>query len=125
MSETIERATSPKALQAFREMCWEYADTLSIDLRTQSLSQELAELPGKYAPPGGCILIAMVSGKPTGCVAIRQLSDGICEMKRLYVRPDYRGTGLGRRLVERVIHEARALGHTIVRLDTLPRENHR
>ena len=120
MDPVIQRAANPDALQAVRDLCREYADALGVDLETQNLSQELAELPGQYAPPSGCLLLATAHGQPAGCVAFKYLSDGICEMKRLYVRPQYRRTGLGRALAERLIHEARLLGYTRMRLDTLP-----
>lgn len=119
MSEVIQQATHPDELQAVREMCLEYAEAIGVDLETQNLTQELADLPGKYAPPTGSLLLAVVDGQFAGCVALRKLSDGVCEMKRLYVRPQYRKIGLGRRLVERVIQEARQIGYSVVRLDTL------
>jgi putative acetyltransferase len=118
--ETIQQAAGSADLETFRSMCREYAEALGVDLEAQNLTQELAGLPGKYAPPTGALLLAMVDGEYAGCVALKKLSEGICEMKRLYVRPQYRKSGLGRRLVERLIQEARALGYSILRLDTLP-----
>lgn len=120
MSLVIQHATSPDGFQAVRELCREYADALGVDLETQNLSQELAQLPGPYAPPSGCLLLATAQSEPAGCVAFKSLSDGICEMKRLYVRPPYRRTGAGRALAERLIQEARLHGYTTMRLDTLP-----
>src|SRR2546423_373924 len=120
MNSAIQRATQSQEFQAIRELCREYADALGVDLETQNLSVELAQLPGNYAPPSGCLLLAMAQGRPAGCVAGECLADGICEMKRLYVRPEYRRTGLGRALVERPIEEARLLGYATMRLDTLP-----
>ena len=120
MNPTILHATDAQGFQAVRELCREYADALGVDLETQNLSHELAHLPGHYAPPSGCLLLATVLGQPAGCVALKRLSDGICEMKRLYVRPQYRRTGLGRALVERAIQEARLLGYISMRLDSLP-----
>lgn len=98
----------------------EYASSLGIDLSFQNFDRELAELPGEYAPPNGCILIARKESEIVGCVAMRRISDEICEMKRLYVRPRFRGGGLGNRLAESVIREAKGRGYQKMRLDTLP-----
>jgi GNAT superfamily N-acetyltransferase len=120
MNLTIGPASSPGELQAVRQLCRQYADALGVDLETQDLSRELAELPGHYAPPLGCQLLAVVDGQPAGCVALKQLAEGICELKRLYVRPEHRSSGLGRSLIERLIQETRGLGYRIMRLDTIP-----
>jgi putative acetyltransferase len=117
---TIGIVTSAEEMEPVRVLFREYADSLDFDLCFQNFEQELADLPGPYAPPSGCLLLATVEGKPAGCVASKRLADGVCEMKRLSVRGRYRGTGLGRTLAERIIHEARNLGYRVMRLDTIP-----
>jgi len=99
-----------------------YAGALDVDLAYQDFAAELAALPGKYAPPKGALLLARkADGAAAGCVALRPLAeDGICEMKRLYIAPEGRGAGLGRRLVEAIVAEARRIGYREMRLDTLP-----
>ena len=97
----------------------QYADSLGFDLEFQGFSRELATLPGDYAPPEGCILLARISGNFAGCVALRPLEDKICEMKRLFVTPDYQGRGIGRTLARSVISRARKIGYEKMRLDTI------
>ncbi len=104
---------------AARTLFVEYADWLGVDLCFQGFQQELDGLPGDYAPPDGRLLLAIDGDRAVGCVAIRKLGDGICEMKRLYVKSAYRGQGLGRRLAEAVIAEAKAIGYRKMRLDSL------
>ena len=96
-----------------------YAASLPFELDFQGFERELAELPGAYAPPRGALLVAH-DGRVTGCVALRSLTDDVCEMKRLFVLPTARGTGLGRTLATAVVAEARRLGYARMRLDTTP-----
>jgi GNAT superfamily N-acetyltransferase len=114
----ILAATSTHLGQA-RELFLEYATSLGFSLCFQGFDRELADLPGDYAPPKGRLLLAEYGGQLAGCVALHRLDDEICEMKRLYLRPQFRGQGIGRVLVERVIDEARTIGYRRMRLDTV------
>jgi len=98
----------------------EYADSLGFDLDFQDFEEELANLPGDYAGPRGCLLLAKYKDQPAGCVALRAFSSSICEMKRLYVRPKFRNLGIGKALAESVIEQARRIGYARMRLDTIP-----
>jgi ribosomal protein S18 acetylase RimI-like enzyme len=115
----IIHATTKAHYQSARELFIQYADSLGFDLEFQGFSRELAGLPGDYEPPGGCILLAEGVDGHAGCVALRPLQNKICEMKRLFVIPAYRGFGIGRALAKAVIGEARKLRYQKMRLDTI------
>ncbi len=103
-----------------KELFLEYAASLDFDLGFQHFDEELEELPGDYAPPSGRLILAVLEAQAVACVGLRPLERGICEMKRLYVKPEHRGKGIGRTLAIAVIHEARSIGYSRMRLDTIP-----
>lgn len=115
----IVRATTPSQISAIQDLFREYEAFLQVDLCFQRFEEELASLPGKYAPPQGALLLASAAGQAAGCVAMRPLAQGLCEMKRLYVRPPHLRRGLGKKLALRVIESARTAGYATMRLDTL------
>jgi ribosomal protein S18 acetylase RimI-like enzyme len=112
-------AQSEDDLLAVRKLFVEYAEALGFDLCFQGFREELDGLPGAYAAPDGRLFLAFDANQAVGCVAIRKLEDGICEMKRLYLRPSHRGHGVGHRLAKTVIEEARNMGYEKMRLDSL------
>ena len=118
-SLSVFQGRSPTQIAQARELFLEYAQSLGFSLCFQNFDKELAGLPGDYAPPEGRLLLAEYNGQLAGCVALHKLEAGICEMKRLYLRPHFRGQGLGRALAERIIAEARRIGYERMRLDTV------
>ena len=115
----IRHAEFPRDTSEVRALFQEYADGLGVDLGFQGFDAEVAELPGKYAAPDGRLLLAWHGDEAVGCIAMRRIDGEVCEMKRLYVRPQARGESLGRRLVERLCDEARRAGYARICLDTL------
>jgi putative acetyltransferase len=116
----ITQAETPEHVAEARLLFVEYADSLGFDLGFQGFGEELAGLPGAYAPPWGRLLLALYDGRVAGCVALRDLGEGICEMKRLYVRPGFRGFRIGHALITAVIAQAGEIGYGRIRLDTVP-----
>jgi ribosomal protein S18 acetylase RimI-like enzyme len=116
----VRPARVPDEVPAVRELFRAYAAGLGVDLCFQSFEAELAGLPGAYTPPTGRLLVADADPELAGCVALRPHAPGVGEMKRLYVRPEFRGRGLGRELINRVMAEAAAAGYRELVLDTLP-----
>jgi putative acetyltransferase len=119
----IDQATTTLDIEAARALFQEYADGLRISLGFQGFAAELAGLPGQYAPHRGRLLSASEKGEAIGCVALRPISDSVGEMKRLFVRPAFRGQGIGRKLAEQIVVEGRTIGFAVIRLDTLPAMN--
>jgi putative acetyltransferase len=115
----LAQAETPEQIEEVRRLLREYEASLGVSLCFQGFERELAELPGEYAPPGGRLLLAREAGHAVGCVTLRRLNDETCEMKRLYLRPGFRGRGAGRLLAMGIIDEARKIGYKKMRLDTL------
>jgi GNAT superfamily N-acetyltransferase len=116
---SIRQAESPVQIAQVHDLFLEYAQSLGFSLCFQNFDKELAGLPGDYAPPEGRLLLAEFAGGVAGCVALHKIEAGTCEMKRLYLRPKFRGKGLGRLLAEAIIAEARKIGYERMRLDTV------
>jgi ribosomal protein S18 acetylase RimI-like enzyme len=116
---TFTQAGSATQVAQARELFLEYAQSLGFSLCFQNFDKELAGLPGAYAPPEGRLLLVECWGQLAGCVALHKLESDICEMKRLYLRPQFRGKGLGRAVAERIIAEARQIGYERMRLDSV------
>ena len=115
----LVQVETPQQIEEVRSLLREYEASLNVSLCFQGFEKELAELPGDYAPPRGRLILGRDGDQSAGCVALRGLDEETCEMKRLYLRPEFRGQGAGRRLARAVIQEARTLGYKRMRLDTL------
>lgn len=111
---------SEKDFSEIRELILEYAESLAFNLGFQDFEEEFRDIPGHYAPPGGRLILAVLDEETVGCVALKPLDEGTCEMKRLYVRPQYRRRGVGKKLAEAIIEDARKIGYGSMRLDTVP-----
>jgi len=118
---SIAQATTSGDIEAARRLFLAYATWLNVDLCFQDFEAELAGLPGAYAPPQGRLLLAKAEDDVAGCVGLRPLQDGLCEMKRLWVEPGFAGHGIGRRLAEAIVEAGRGLGYSAMRLDTIPK----
>lgn len=116
----IIQANTTRDIDDARKLFEEYAQSLGFSLCFQNFDQELASLPGKYSPPDGRLLLASIEDRLAGCVALRKHDSETCEMKRLFVRPEFRREGLGRILIDKLIDEARAIGYRRMCLDTVP-----
>ncbi len=113
------RAQSEKHFADVAELFREYAEWLAIEMSSCKIEKTISEFPGQYGPPDGCLVLARQDGRPAGCVALRRFDDDKCEMKRLHVRPAYRGRDIGRALAVEIIGEARRLGYRKMRLDSI------
>jgi putative acetyltransferase len=116
----IRTVITPNEIETLRILFLEYESALGIDLSFQQFDVEVKSLPGEYAPPDGRLFLAFNDEEPSGCAAIRKISGDICELKRMYVRPAFRGHGLGKQLARTAIDAAREMGYHRMRLDTLP-----
>jgi len=116
---TLVEGSAPQHYEMAGALFREYAAQLAVDLCFQDFASELQQLPVMYGEPTGCLLLVMQGDRPVGCGALRKLSEGVCEMKRLYIRSEARGANLGRRVAQRLVERAAALGYEAMRLDTL------
>jgi GNAT superfamily N-acetyltransferase len=116
----IIQAETPEAIEQARLLFREYEAWLGMSLCFQNFEEEVANLPGRYAAPDGRLFLAFVDENLAGCIALRKLEEGVCEMKRLFVREDFRGRKTGIILIEKLIEEAKAIGYQKMRLDTYP-----
>ena len=117
---SIKQVTSAEDIKAAKTLFREYETWLGMSLCFQGFEDEIAKLPGKYAPPDGGLFLAYVDEELAGCVALRKLEEDVCEMKRLFLRENARGHRLGNQLIEKLIDEARQIGYKKMRLDTYP-----
>jgi putative acetyltransferase len=117
---TIVRAETAEHFDWARSLISEYAASLPVDVSYEHVPEECARLPGEYAPPRGALLLALAEGAPAGCIALRPLDVDVCEMKRVYLRPAWRGRGIGRALAVSIVESARRIGYRRMRLDTIP-----
>lgn len=117
---TYQVATQPETFATAKQLILDYSASLGLDLGFQHFETELAQLAVEYAAPHGALILATVEGKPAGVIAVHQFEPQIAEMKRLYVKPEYRQFGIGRQLVTRLLQTAKQLGYRAIRLDTLP-----
>lgn len=121
MKITVQKIGSAEDLEEIKALFREYEKFLGVSLCFQNFEEELAKLPAKYAEPEGVILLAKVDEVSAGCAALWKLEEGVCEMKRLYVKPTYQGLGLGKKLANAIIDEAQKKGYKKMKLDTLRR----
>lgn len=116
----ISQAVNPEQMKIAKKLIISYSRSLRVSLDFQDFEAEMNDFPGQYSPPRGSVLLAYLGSEPAGCVALRPLTGSICEMKRLFVLPEYRGHSLGFSLAKAVISEAKGKGYDFMRLDTLP-----
>ncbi|HEY3250180.1 MAG TPA: GNAT family N-acetyltransferase [Ignavibacteria bacterium] len=119
MDILIYEAITENDIAEIKKLFIEYAESLNFDLCFQGFDKELNSLPGKYSPPEGFLLLAELNNKIAGCIALRKLERDICEMKRLYVRPEFRGHNIGKLLCDELIKKAKSKGYKKMRLDTI------
>lgn len=113
------QAKSPEEIEAIKSLFIEYAESLNFSLCFQDFDKEIESLPGKYSLPHGSLILAEIENEFVGCIALKKIEDGICEMKRLYVKPSHRGKQIGKLLVEKIISDAKKIGYKSMRLDTI------